>query len=174
LQNGKSPLTSLLQWKGSKDKGFTILELLLGFSLLAIILCFSLPFTPSLYKKNQLQIITDEIKEAIRFAKMQAILTGDTLILTHLADKKNWSEGIILFVDNPKHQPSSDAKLLHEWRWPSSGVHITWRGFQSKDYLLFTPDITSSTVNGTFIISNLKQQNKLVVNRLGRVRNGAT
>ena len=167
LQNRKIHLSSPLQRKEATTSGFSLLELLIGFSLLAIILCFSLPFAPSLYKKNQLQIITDQINEAIRFAKIQTILTGDRLILTHLGDKKDWSEGVGLFVENSKHQPT--AKSLYEWRWPSSGVHITWQGFQSKDYLLFTPDITSSAVNGFFIISNsMQQRKKLVVNRLGR------
>ena len=168
MQNQKIHLSSLFQRKGASTSGFSLLELLVGFSLLAIILCFSLPFGSSLYKKNQLQIITNEIKEAIRYAKIQTILTGDRLILTHLSDKKDWSEGMSLFVENTKHQPTS--KLLYEWHWPSSGVHITWQGFQSKDYLTFTPDITSSAVNGIFIISNSKhEQKKLVVNRLGRV-----
>ena len=150
--------------------GFTLIELLVSLSVLAIVLCCSFSFAPALYKKNQLQKVTDELKGAIVFAKIQALLTGDVLALTRLPGSNDWSDGIVLFIDNPKHQYTPDAKLLHEWHWKYAGIHITWQGFQSKAYLLFSPDISNSTVNGSFLMTNEnQQQSKLVVNRLGRV-----
>ena len=151
--------------------GLTLIELLVSLSVLAILVCCSFSFSPSLYKKNQLQRVTDDIKSAIRFAKMQALLTGDIVALTPIATTGGWSEGMLLFVDNVKHRYVSGGTLLHQWRWTLSGIQVSWHGFQSGNYLLFTPDISSSTVNGEFIITNhIQQQVILVVNRLGRVK----
>ena len=151
--------------------GFTLIELLVSMAVVAIVICYSFSFAPLLHKKNQLQVVTDEVKSAIQFAKTQALLTGDILALTRLPEASDWSEGMLLFVDNTKHQYAQDVKLLHEWHWNSSEIHVKWQGFQSKDYLLFAPDISSSTVNGYFIIKNsLQHQVRLIVNRLGRVK----
>ena len=151
--------------------GMTLIELLVSLSLLAILLFFSLPFAPSLYNKNQLQVVTDEVSSAIHFAKIQALLTGDVLVLSPLSGGRNdWSHGMLLFVDNPKHQYMSDDKLLHEWHWNSNVVRVFWHGFQSDEYVLFAADISHSTTNGYFIIKNDTKQLKLVVNRLGRVK----
>lgn len=150
--------------------GFTLLELLLCLCLAGIITFFSLAYTPSLYKKNQLEAVTADIKSAIHTAKLQALVTGKTLALTHLPDAKDWSEGMLLFEDNPKHQYTPNINPLYEWRWKSKGMLISWHGFQSKDYLLFATDLNSSVTNGTFDIQGNGQQVTLVVNRVGRVR----
>ena len=155
----------------SAEDGFTLLELLVSMTLAVVILSLCVSFAPSLYKKNKLRVFTDEVKGAIQYAKIQALITGEPLILTRLPGVSDWSDGAILFVDNARHQYASETNLLHEWQWTSSGVHLSWRGFQSDDYLLFTPDMSSSAVNGTFIITApLHQKTTLVVNRLGRVK----
>ena len=163
----------IIRTQGVKNMsaGLTLIELLVSMVIFAIVLCCSFSFSPSVYKKNQLQMVTDEVKGAIHFAKIQSLLTGDILALTRIPGSNDWSEGMLLFVDNGKHQYGPDVKLLHEWHWQLSGVHIIWQGFQSKEYLLFSPDIGSNAVNGYFIIKNhMQQQAKLIVNRLGRIK----
>lgn len=150
--------------------GFTLMELLLCLSLIAIIGFFSLTYIPSLYKKNHLEAITADIKTAIHTAKLQALVMGKTLALTRIPDAKDWSQGMLLFVDNDKHQFTSDIKPLYQWHWKSTGTHVSWQGFSSRDYLLFATDLNSSVTNGSFKIQNNGQQVKLIVNRVGRVR----
>ena len=153
------------------ENGLTLIELLISLSLLAIVLCFSLPLAPTLYKKNQLQLLSDELSGAIHFAKIQALVTGDVLALTRLPGTTDWSSGMMLFVDNAKHHYTPDVKLLHEWHWSFVGMDVSWHGFQSDDYLLFATDISHNTVNGYFLITTpLQPKVKLVVNRLGRIR----
>ena len=140
-------------------------------ALLGIIVLFSEPFAQSFYKKNQLQRVADEIKIAVHTAKMQALITNDRLVLSPLLGFTDWSEGMLLFVDNIKHQYSKNDKIIHEWHWNLKGVHVSWHGLQSKDYLLFATDLSCSTTNGYFMIQNtLQQQVKLILNRVARVR----
>lgn len=138
--------------------------------VIGVVLFFCLSYLPALYKKNRLDIVTDQVKSAIQIAKTQALITGDILVLSHLPGTKDWSDGMLLFVDNPQHKYTVNAKLLYEWHWQSTRVNVTWHGFQSDEFLLFASDIRRSTTNGYFVIKNATQQARLIINRLGRVR----
>ena len=150
--------------------GFTLIELLASLTLLVIVLFFSLPQTSVLYKKNQMRLISDGVKEAIQTAKIQALLLNESLVLAPLSGTNDWSQGLMLFADNSKHQFIPGMKLLYEWHWPSSGVNIVWHGFKSEYYLIFAPDIRHNATNGYFMIKNTAQQVRLIVNRLGRIK----
>ena len=148
-----------------KSRAYTFIE------LLAIVLFFTIPFGLSLHQKNQIQVVHDDIKSAIRYAKTQALTTGNNVILTPLMDSNDWSDGVILFIDNAKHHYTQDDKLIHEWHWQTPGIHIEWNGYQSNRYLLFSADASQNVVNGTFsITSNSKYHLSLVINKLGRIK----
>lgn len=146
-----------------KLRAYTLIELLLGLALLAILLFFSLPFASSMHQKNQIQVIKNDIKSAIRFAKTHALMSGKNVILAPLQHSVDWSSGMLLYLP--------ENKLLHEWRWQAPGIHVAWHGFQSNHYLLFSADASQNAVNGYFEIhDNMNQKVTLVLNRLGRVR----
>jgi len=151
-------------------KGFTLLEQLICLFIIGIVVFFVFPGITSLYKKNQLQTVTAEITNAVHTGKLQALVTGETLVLTPLPSSNDWSDGMVLFVDNREHKYREDSRLLYAWKWTFPGVKISWQGMMSNNYLLFAIDMKSSMTNGYFMISNAKQQVKLSVNRLARVR----
>lgn len=154
-----------------KFRAFTLVELLLGLSLLGILLFFTLPFESSLHQKNQVQVIQDDIIAAVRYAKTNALTRGKNVILTPLVNSHDWSDGMMLFIDNATHRYTPDDKLLHEWHWPSTEIHVSWKGFQSSHYLLFSADATQNSVNGSFLINgNSKHAVKIVINKLGRIK----
>ena len=152
-------------------QGFTLIELLLSLAILIIVMCFSIPFASSLHQKTLLQARQDEIKAAIRYARTQSQLLGKNLILTPILNSNDWSKGMRLFVDNPKHLYTPDTTVIHEWHWNKSSLQITWHGFQSNHYLLFASDNNRNATNGYF---SIQMQSgtivKMVVNRLGRIR----
>jgi len=146
--------------------GLTLVELLICLTIVALVCCFTAPFTPSLFQKSQSDVLMDDIRNAIHYAKLQAVLRGHRLILMHQPDTVDWSSGMALYEDQGKLK----KQLIHEWRWPTFKGHVIWHGLQSKHYLRFEPDLNQSTVNGTFVIEmNQHKSLKLVVNRLGRV-----
>lgn len=151
--------------------GFTFLELMIYLVIFTLFLTFSTSVGVSFYQKNQQQTIAEEIKAAIHFAQLQALSTGQNLVLTPLDARNDWSYGMLLFIDNPKHHYDSESKLIHKWQWVAKSVHVTWQGFQSKRYLLFTPTINNNAVNGYFMIhSPLSNDIKLTINRIGRIK----
>lgn len=150
--------------------GFTLLELLISLSILSIVCLFSLPFLSSFYQQNQLQVTQQEIQEAIRFAKTQAYLMQESLLLVPIDSRDDWSSGMRLLVDNPQHRYTPQARVLHEWHLRSANIHIHWQGFQSNRYLLFSENLRHHAVNGYFLIQiNNGLMRKIVVNRLGCV-----
>ncbi len=132
--------------------------------MVSILLCFSIPFATSLYQKNQMQVIQDEIKSAIRFAKMRALIEGKNLMLMPLSTSNDWSGGMQLRVDNR-------APPLFVWHWSSPQIQVNWHGFQSHHILYFAVDNNRNATNGYFLIQSATQPTiKLIVNRLGRVK----
>ena len=163
---------NFISWKKVESQsGLTLIEILIGLSLFSVIFLISISFYSSLHKKIELSIIVEEIKGAIQFAKLEAMIEGENLVLAPIFNSKDWSEGIILFVDNKEHKYLANSKIIHEWHWGKSKVHVSWKGFQSSNYLLFSNELSRMAVNGNFIIKNLiGGQVKLIVNRIGRVK----
>lgn len=137
-----------------------------------MVLFFSMPFVSSLYQKNQLQVRQDDIKASIQFAKIQAQVRHQNLLLAPIAGNHDWSAGMRLFVDNAQHRYTAKEDVLQEWHWKkASAIFISWHGFQSDHYLLFNAENSKNVINGYFLIQiNSKLVIKLIVNRLGRVR----
>ncbi len=157
-----------MNMKYHNEQGISFIELLTALIIFGILCGYSLSFMPGLYKKNQLQVIADEIKEAIHYAKIEALLNAHTVTLTPLSEHDDWSAGMLLFVDNKTHSYTPKTTLIREWHWHSGGLHVTWHGFESTHYLRFSADLMSRGSNGHFIVEDsAMNQIKLVVNRLG-------
>ncbi|MCX7116804.1 MAG: GspH/FimT family pseudopilin [Legionellales bacterium] len=151
--------------------GFTLIELFVSLSIISILICLGFSLKTNLVEKNQIKARAEDVKSAIAYARMHALNSGEALVLSHLPNTPDWSQGMMLFVDNRQHQYVTPSQFLHEWHWKQQGIHLTWRGFQSQDHLIFTPKLSQNAVNGTFILTDtMNQRRTLIVNRLGRVK----
>jgi type IV fimbrial biogenesis protein FimT len=153
-----------------KSHGITLIELLISLSIFAMIAFLGASYLQISYKKNQIEIAVEEVEAAMHFARTEALLTGSDLALSPFPAATDWSSGMVLFIDNTVHQFSAGTQAIHFWEGQSSDIHISWHGFISKRYLLFSSDIRKNAVNGFFLIQNNSEYYKLIVNRLGRVR----
>lgn len=157
--------------KHHNEQGISFIELLTALIIFGILCGYGLSLMPGLYKKNQLQVTVDEIKEAIHYAKTEALLHAHTVTLAPLSGHDDWSAGIRLFVDNKIHAYTPETTLIREWHWRSGAMHVTWHGFESTHYLRFSADLMSRGCSGHFIVEDARlNQIKLVVNRLGRIQ----
>jgi hypothetical protein len=61
-------------------------------------------------------------------------------------------------------------KVIRVWRWHNSKyVKLSWNGFKNQS-LVFTKDIKTSILNGSFLLNqDNKLKRKVVVNLSGRV-----
>jgi Tfp pilus assembly protein FimT len=152
-----------------KIKGFTFLELLITLSIVMILSIIGIASYSSLIQKNELQVIEDELRVAIDYAKIQSIMLEQTVSLSPLTSSLNWAEGAKLSVLNKK---TGELRLLHQWQWQHSRWSIAWRGVRSSSSLNFSNHLTHAISNGQFSVVNLDTQQEvtMVLNRLGRVR----
>jgi prepilin-type N-terminal cleavage/methylation domain-containing protein len=147
-------------------QGLTLIELLISLAIIAVLMTFGMSFWPIFHQRHQVSVVVDEITLAINTARVEALLTGEPLIIKPLSAKLNWSHGLVVVAENEYKL----ARVIHEWGWLNKGVNVEWHGFQSPHYLRFNNDIRHNSTNGYFIIKSRFEQKKLVVNRLGRVR----
>lgn len=149
----------------NNSRGISLIELIIALAIIALIASLSLPSLNVLIQKNQLENLSHDLKAALQFARLQAVLRGEKLCLNPQHD---WSSGMHLCVDNPEHRCRKNG-ILYQWQWFYHGLQVDWRGFLSKNYLLFSPNMGSNTLNGVFYLRNQSAEKKLVINRLGRV-----
>ncbi|WP_131781648.1 pilus assembly FimT family protein [Legionella gresilensis] len=144
--------------------GFTLLELLIVISIVSLLLLFSIPNHQQLYEQNQLKIVSDKLKNAVQYGQTMTFVRNVILTLAPL-DNQNWSQGLVLFIDNKNHRPGKD-KIIQIWQWPSHMIQVNWQGFQSSKYLIFSPNLKNASCNGHFLLKtqgNLSK--KIIVNR---------
>jgi len=123
-----------------------------------------------MYKKNQWDVLIDDVKAAIAFSRNQSLLRQQNLNLTRLPGSTEWSDGMMLFVDNPEHRYHSGSQVIHAWYWNKKNIHLDWKGFQSNQFLIFSSYLRKSTCNGHFLFTSpIHAPLELFVNRLGRV-----
>lgn len=148
------------------SKGISLLEILIVLPLICgLFFCASQVI--DFYQNKHTGMVYDELKMAVRFARMQALEKGVPFALNPLTEQ-NWSSGIRLFVDNKNHQYSAKDDLLYQWQWGFKDVQVEWKGFRSEYYLIFSPLIRQASSNGTFIVKNTRGiEKKIVINRLG-------
>ncbi len=145
----------------AREAAFSLVESLICLSILSIVFYFGIPSLSQLSNNNQLAVIKQDLTNAIRFAKTQAVAENQPLLLRPLA-AGDWSQGVVVMTEH--------LKTIQEWHWEGMAVHVVWHGFQSS-YLRFSPNINQNTLNGFFLMNNQgNQQIKLIVNRIGRVR----
>jgi type IV fimbrial biogenesis protein FimT len=151
-----------MQVHKTTSKGFTLIELLICLSIAGILFMFILPFGESFLAKNKLSARTEEIVTALHFARSQAILLNQNLILTPI-NQQNWSSGMVLSVEQGN-------QTLYTWQWHDQDLTLTWAGMYD-DYLLFTPRVLNSVLAGSFsVCSSLGNGKKIQMNRIGRIR----
>ena len=156
--------------RNTRALGLTLIELLISLAIMATVLCFSLPLFHSMQTQHDRNRLIKDITNVLQFARIQAFLRGETLVLAPLDSVKDWSYGIHLFVREGNSWPPKNKEELHEWRWKPGGTHLSWHGFQSKDYLVIDSDLSRLALNGYFLMEEggvLPE--KHTVNRFGRV-----
>ncbi len=153
-------------------RGLTLIELLVTLSLLAVSCFFWGELSQHFFIKNNIDLLEKKLINSIHYSRNRALISGQDVTLNAAQGSGDWSEGMILFVDNQAHHYTSQDKLIYHWQWPrSSQLQLVWRGFNSSNYITFSKLLRHSTANGHFmILKNGLEVRRIVVNRLGRVK----
>ncbi|MCY1349697.1 type II secretion system protein H [compost metagenome] len=157
----------------SRTHGFSLVELLVTLSLLAIALSFAAPAFSELVAAQRTRIALHDLTEALLQARATAITTGKPISLA--ATGSTWANGWTLFVDDNNdgiRQPHERLISVHE---SLEGIEIR-PDSTSRKYIHYIPRGSSIQQNGAFHAGNLvicgksQRSYKIVINRVGRIR----
>ena len=149
--------------------GFTLIELMVTLVLVIVVTTLATYTSADFLKRNEQQVIMDELRTAIQYAKLQAIHLGQPVYLTALDAHMNWALGAKLSIHNYKTKTTED---IFQWQWNHPNWFIEWRGANRTNTIVFSSNTTQAISNGHFTITNRYKQDriKIILNKLGRVR----
>jgi len=152
-----------------KLKGFTLIEILFSLVLLAILSLIGIASSSYFIQKNEQQIIVDELRTVLNYAKTQAVSRGNPVSLSPLDPTKNWSHGIVLTQFNKKF---NKTETLYQWQWHHPHWVLEWSGISSSNAIVLSNNPINAISNGHFTLSHVPTNKSilLVLNRLGRLR----
>lgn len=155
-------------------KGFTLLELLIYLAIVSSLLIMSIVFGQVFFQRNQIDVTVSEIKNAIHYARNMAITHGVPVTLNPIGIQQNWTEGMVLFIDNKEHHYTERDTILYQWQWKNHGLRVTWSGFRSNEYLILASNLNQAACSGSFdFVVGKKEVRRLIINRLGHVTEGS-
>ncbi|BCA95375.1 type IV pilus protein [Legionella antarctica] len=153
-----------------KIKGLALIEVLITLILLAALTLLCVTSASFLTYKNERQTLVDEIKMAIHYAKIQAIVLGHPVSLTPLNQSLNWATGMVLNKYTNKRDDTSAR--IYQWHWHHPHWSITWSGVSSFDKIILSNTPVSAISNGQFELFNTytKERVVIILNKLGRIK----
>ena len=93
-----------------RNKGFTLIELMITLAIAAILLVVGIPSFRDLMIRSRLSGQVQEFYGVINFARSEAIKRGNFVSICKSADGSqcggNWSDGWIVFVNNDNDSPA--------------------------------------------------------------------
>jgi type IV fimbrial biogenesis protein FimT len=162
-----------------KERGFTIVELLITLSIITLLLAVSTPQLPAFIEKHQGEKALIAIARAIKAGRSTAIKTGNTVTVCRSSDAQqcsgSWQNGLIVFTDQNKDRILNDAdQLLVQLVFDNLPGTIIWRAFQNRQYLQLNSRGDLIHQNGTFtwcaFSGAAESAHQLIISRTGRIR----
>lgn len=161
------------------SKGFTLAELLVSLSILAITLALAAPSFGNLLKANRTAALINDLITDLQLARSEAIKRNKTVTLCKSSNKQscngNWSDGWIIFSDTDRDRRiDREDRLIAVSDAVGRSLDIDWNAFRSDNYIQFDSQGFIHSNNGTFKVCpsdhDARQARAVIINRLGRAR----
>lgn len=154
----------------AKDAGYTLIELLISLSLLTLLTLIPLQSYQHIKTAHETKAVLNHLITLIRYARSAAIRSGHPVILCKSNNEKScqgrWSDGQIVLINTEK------PHVLLSFGQIKTG-QLTFRGFQSSDFLRFDSNGATLEQNGSFHYQP-NQANQpiwtLMIEKSGRMR----
>lgn len=116
--------------------------------------------------KNERQVILDEIRTAVLYAKTQSLQQGKPVYLTTLDGENNWAKGMRLSCVDAQED------ILYQWQWHHPEWYVSFKGARNNKGIIFSNKPAQAISNGKFTLTNRQTREEIIVilNRLGRLR----
>ena len=165
-----------------RQRGVTLVELLVTIAVLAIVLALAVPGYGSLVNNIRLSSLTNDLVSALNLARSEAIKRGVRVTLCKSANPMatepacqisgSWQDGWVAFVDRDVvGQRDVDDQLLMVWQG-SDHANIAASNFNT--FVSYMPDGRSRGPNnlatGSLNICLDGNRRRIILNSTGRIR----
>lgn len=176
-KNLKQPASSQV-----RERGFTLLELLITLVIAAIILTQGVPSFATMIKNNRLITQTNNLVADLNLARSEAITRGIPVIVCRTADPNvanecggTWTSGWLVYVDDDGDStftPATDTLL--RVGYPAGGsVTVAANATATPDVIFNSDGLTDEGGTATFAVCDdrgTSEGRQINVNVTGRIR----
>ena len=164
-------------------RGFTLIDILITMSIIAIVSSFAVPGMQSIVDKNRMATVSNEFVGSLQLARSEAIKRGAGRLIMR-RNSTEWESGWQVFVDynnnavmdNNGDCTGSHDCLIQEYSSLQAGYTLRPSSHFS-DWIGYRPSgqsIGNNGANGAFYIcprdGDLKKARKVFINLVGRVK----
>lgn len=161
------------------SRGFTLIELSVVFSVVAILFTVGVPSFVSLIRNTQITATTNDFFASINLARTEAVQRGVRVDMVPAGDAGDWAQGWVVFIDKDHDLRPGDRDTIIFRHGPApNGMRITARLTDSTvQYLAYnaagrtrTHENGYRTQFGTFTFELESKVRKIKLNFIGRPR----
>jgi type IV fimbrial biogenesis protein FimT len=171
--------------RSPRDKGFTLVELLVTLTILTILMLIGVPAMQGFLQSRQATAQADTVASSLKFARSEAIKHGQRVVMcrTTSADSvtpacdntsADWASGWLVFVDANNDGAFSTNELLLQVQQAFTSKGRVDGHNRTQKIVVFTPDGLAISDNGSFIVvpdANTNDNKRCVVlSPQGRIR----
>ena len=172
----------------SRDRGFTLIELMVTVSIAAILMLVAVPSLTAFRRNAELTSVANKVITSINAARGEALKRGMSAVMVPLDNATGWNAGWAAFVDKARNQtynPAAEGTVALQQTVPS-GITIAGNGIAggTNPYIMFDASGFSQTKTGapsgnlTLSIrrndvsaaDQAEQSRLIIVSKTGRVR----
>ena len=159
-------------------KGFTLIELMVVISIIAILASLAAPSFAGMIKRQKVSGEANVLFSLIYFSRSEAIKRNSIVTICKSEDASQcggtWSEGWIVFQDNDKDGNRDAGETLISSGTIGNDYQLKWTAFGSNNYIRFTQNGLTLAQNGTFKLcphdNDAKYARAVVISKTARVR----
>jgi type IV fimbrial biogenesis protein FimT len=173
------------EWKGeleavmkmTRNSGFTLIELMVTMSVVAVLLSAGVPSFGALIKNNRLVTENYALRTVLGAARFEAQMQRQAVTVCRSANgidcsTGDWGEGYMAFIDlDGNEQLDDDEQLLQSRVQNTQGIAVRYS--QSADILRFDSSGNAVDNSGTFTICDDRgavEARGIIVSAIGAVR----
>jgi len=107
-----------------KKAGFTLIEMLVTISILAIVLMIGVPSFNELMRSSAIRTNSSEMVTAFNYARLEAVKRG-AFVEVARQDGASWTGGLVVWVDDDGDDTMDSGEALRLWGEFKSGSTVS-------------------------------------------------